>query len=455
LGLYGEMVAKPRLLEPAKKGLTWCADDSCHFPTAIPTTTLQPGVLEKCCQRLFKCESSKDIVYYQNGLSATKHLVRDPNGNERNPTCPKCLEQSMCMEVDVFASENPYCAEEVLKTGPDFDCSMTARLGAKCVLTTSPPVVPPVALAQQAAPASSSGSSNSLSWLLAMLLVCCCLAVAAAGVGAAWAFFKPKKKSRMVQQYNHEMNGMHAESVRSQFDNPLHAPLSRSRNDMTTQQEYDLLTVSPDGYDLRPGNGNAPLAPPPAPLSPDMAMEPIQTPQVAPFMPAREPIQVPVVSPMQPTQWPQPQPMPQPMPLQQLQPQYVPEGRILRQSASVEPVAQAQPGRPIVLQSSTLQSSTAALQPSSSFVNQAVEVIRPPMPQIVQSQIIQPQIVQPQVMPLAAPAITPMPPLQPQPVPMAPQAPPQQPESEYDLVTLTPQGYEVKHLDNRGVMSPH
>jgi len=33
------------------------------------------------------------------------------------------------------------------------------------------------------------------------------------------------------------------------------------------------------------------------------------------------------------------------------------------------------------------------------------------------------------------------------PVLLEPQAPPQQPEPEYDLLTLTPQGYEVRHLD--------
>jgi hypothetical protein len=47
-----------------------------------------------------------------------------------------------------------------------------------------------------------------------------------------------------------------------------------------------------------------------------------------------------------------------------------------------------------------------------------------------------------------------MPPLHlPQTVPLLPQAPPQQPEPEYDLVTVTPKGYEVRHLTLPAVMS--
>jgi len=298
-----------------------------------------------------------------------------------------------------------------------------------------------------------------------------------------------------------------------------------------------------------------------ATLAPVTTMGPLQMPRVAAHSPftTMEPIQalqVPVVSSMQPMQ------QPQPMPLQQLQPRYVPEGRILRPSVNmqrIEPLAQAQPSCPIVhqaslaVQSSTsfvspaqtarsvvhqagsaVQSSTSlvsqaaevsslpqaepvqhlqplpecriqwpsvsmhciepwaqadpscpsvcqaspagqsstsfislaqtarpvvhqtasALQSSSSSVSQAAEVSSLPQAEPVTAQLPHvrpptPQFVQPQAaMPLATPQITPMPALRaPRTVLLEPQAPPQQPEREYDLLTLTPQGYEVRHLD--------
>jgi len=327
--------------------------------------------------------------------------------------------------------------------------------------------VPPALVRQWPPPSGGSGSSSSLSWLLVLLFVCCCFAWATAGVGAAWTFFKPKKNSKhMVQHHNHEMNGICAERLQSQIDNHHCAPLSRSSS-MSAKQEYDLLKVSPGSRGLRPGV--APLAPPPAPFSSVRTMELIQTSQGAPLLSgmAMEPIkasQVPVVSPMQLL------PQPQPVLMQQLQSQYVPEGRVLQPSTStprIEPLAHAQASRPIMHQaSSALRSSTSfvtpaqpthpvvrqassALQSSTSFGSQAAEVSSLAQPQPMTAQL--PQMVRPPTSqfaePLATPQIAPIPALHPpQPVPLAPQALAHPPEPEFDLVTVTPKGYEVRHF---------
>jgi len=286
-------------------------------------------------------------------------------------------------------------------------------------------IVPPVLVRQwEGGDSGSGGSFSSLSWLLALLLVCCCLAWVVAGGVAACAFFKPMKYERMVQNHNYEMSGMHAKKLQPQMDDHLNTPVSRSSS-MFTRQEYDRPNASPEGYHLRPDV--APLTPPPAPLSSVMA----------------------------------------------LQPQYVLEGRMLRPSKSmtpVEPLA-AQASRPMVHQaSSALQSSTSfvcpaeitrptvhqagsALESSNSFSSQAAEVSLPVQvqpvtaqpPQVVRASAF--QFIEPQATPRASQTI-PTPALRPQlTVPWAAHAPPQLPEPEFDLVTLTSKGYEVRHFD--------
>jgi len=77
----------------------------------------------------------------------------------------------------------------------------------------------------------------------------------------------------------------------------------------------------------------------------------------------------------------------------------------------------------------------SALQSSASFSSQTAEVPLLVQPQPVTAQLA--QVVRPFISDFAEP-VAPT---------LSLHAPPQQPEPEYDLVTVTKQGYEVRHID--------
>lgn len=373
--------ASPRVLTAVgQSGSTWCADDRCAFPTAQPTTLPPSGMQSRemaasgeCCQRFFKCLGSRN-VYYQNHLSPTKHLLA-------NASCPTCVEKSMCSTVMVFAEA--YC--DSLQLGSTFDCSLVLCMPTTTTTTTTT--------------TTESSGVGIWGWLLPALLVCCCCALVATAAAAAWFFLIPKRRAK--RGGHPPANGDHLPAHASgehhfqahvpqsaQFAMAVPAPSPRFPT-AASASDYDLLTITPEGYDVRPSAPGIPLGPPPPPLAPLPQLHHTSPPQS--LVPPK---------PLVTQGFAQPQPQPMPTASWHLPPAQAPLPMRL-----VEPIAQ-----PLRL---------PQVQP----------VAHPlPMPQAEPIAYSRPV---PLVEPIA---------VQSQPMPQA--------EPAYDLITLTPQGYEVRPLNN-------
>jgi len=250
-------------------GSTWCANESlCHFPTSAPemTSTLRTTVTRTtttiCCQRFFKCAGS-ERVYYQNGLSPVKHLLHDG-------ACPTCVEPSMCARVLVF--DDTYC--DTLNTGENFDCGMVL---CHMTTTTTMPIAMPAAMPNRA-----------WSWwqyaILAALTVACSTGMA---VAVVWCCIPEVPKVKHGKHGKRGAPGPPGPPGPPGGSVVVPVPLSPP----PTTQGYDLLTVTPDGYDVRPGSEVAVAFPPPlAPQSPAPAVQPMQPQSVARAQPMVQPL---------------------------------------------------------------------------------------------------------------------------------------------------------------------
>jgi len=386
----------------------------------------------------------------------------------------------MCNSVIVFPDK--YC--ELLTTGTNFDCGM-----AQCLPTsTTTKMVPPVVIGHDEI-RTSSGTFTYPWWLLPALLVCCCLVLLSAAAGMLWALFKPKRgkrsalgHSRLERMHSAESDDLYFETDRSLQDGSMMS---------VPAQEYDLLTVSPEGYDVRPG---MPLSPPPAPLS-SVRVEPIQqvalqalpTGQTVPASTSQTQ-RLPYVDSLAYVQNTEPianshrvalaHPQGQPQVTAGAAPAVSqrPVERLASVPAPMEPMAHPSRTQPRMVQPPMVQPHMA--QPPMEPVAQPLSQTRFQQPQQMdqsrqmlemqlleqrrqmeqmqeqmqhmqnmqnmQSQLNQPLHMQTQQI---QPPVFPQPQLG-QMLPMTPvtQTPPQ-PDDEYDLVTLTPQGYEVRHMD--------